>query len=520
MKVAGRERRLGRRPRRDARPEGGRRARHHRPRLPGLPDRRELHRAPAGAHRRDVRRVHPDPAASRRERPSRRRCRSSRSGRRAPGSTTFRSRTPRARSASTSSATSTGCPTPSGCRSSSTSSAPDWPATARRSSRSWSAPNPTLAALDRVLAILASENHTLARLATESDIAVAPLAATRRQIADFIAQANVVATVSAQHRVALGQVLQQAARVPRRADADAARARDAVGHGQPGARQPRRRGAGRQHGDAEPRAVLATGRRRTSSASDRRRSPASRRSRRPSRSSRSSARSARPRSRSRRTPRRSCRACRSRAGCRTSSSSSSARRWRATATTRSAISCASYLRSPTRASSTRSPPRPGLHANFPRLDRQHGVDGARRARRVAARVIAAADGAGRRVAASGASPSSGTDEHPARLPARELTMSTTLPPPAPRVRPAGARRRRPTAAARAAAAAARVAAGASVARGGRAFALVVLDRRLSRAQLEQRADLSPPVHRRESARQGRPGPGRRRPGRERSPTSR
>ncbi len=67
--------------------------------------------------------------------------------------------------------------------------------------------DPTLAALDRVLAILASENHTLAQLATESDIAVAPLAATRHQIADFIANSNTVATVQAQHRAALGQVL-------------------------------------------------------------------------------------------------------------------------------------------------------------------------------------------------------------------------------------------------------------------------------------------------------------------------
>ncbi len=67
--------------------------------------------------------------------------------------------------------------------------------------------NPTLAALDRVLAILASENHTLAALATESDAVIAPLAASRAQVADFIAQSNTVATEQAQHRVALGQVL-------------------------------------------------------------------------------------------------------------------------------------------------------------------------------------------------------------------------------------------------------------------------------------------------------------------------
>ncbi len=67
--------------------------------------------------------------------------------------------------------------------------------------------NPTLAALDRVLAILASENHTLASLATDSDAVVAPLAASRAQVADFIAQSNTVATEQAQHRAALGQVL-------------------------------------------------------------------------------------------------------------------------------------------------------------------------------------------------------------------------------------------------------------------------------------------------------------------------
>lgn len=67
--------------------------------------------------------------------------------------------------------------------------------------------DPTLAAFDRVLAILAAQNHTLASLATESDTVIAPLAANREQVADFIAQSNTVATVTAQHRVALDATL-------------------------------------------------------------------------------------------------------------------------------------------------------------------------------------------------------------------------------------------------------------------------------------------------------------------------
>ncbi len=67
--------------------------------------------------------------------------------------------------------------------------------------------DPTLSALDRVLALLASENGTLAQLASASDAAVAPLAAERTQVADWISQTNKVATVSAQRRAALAQTL-------------------------------------------------------------------------------------------------------------------------------------------------------------------------------------------------------------------------------------------------------------------------------------------------------------------------
>jgi virulence factor Mce-like protein len=50
--------------------------------------------------------------------------------------------------------------------------------------------NPALRDTDKVLAILASQNHTLADLAKSSDQALAPLAAKREQFADFFAQAN------------------------------------------------------------------------------------------------------------------------------------------------------------------------------------------------------------------------------------------------------------------------------------------------------------------------------------------
>ena len=50
--------------------------------------------------------------------------------------------------------------------------------------------NPALRDTDRVLAILAGQNKTLANLASESDQVLAPLAARRAQVADFIVQAN------------------------------------------------------------------------------------------------------------------------------------------------------------------------------------------------------------------------------------------------------------------------------------------------------------------------------------------
>ncbi len=63
--------------------------------------------------------------------------------------------------------------------------------------------NPALQELDRVLAILAGENHVLAKLAVDSDRALAPFAAVRNRVADFIVQGNTVAQATARHRGAL-----------------------------------------------------------------------------------------------------------------------------------------------------------------------------------------------------------------------------------------------------------------------------------------------------------------------------
>jgi ABC-type transporter Mla subunit MlaD len=59
--------------------------------------------------------------------------------------------------------------------------------------------NPALQELDRVVAILAGENHVLAKLAVDSDTVLAPLAAVRNRVADYIAQSNTVAQATARH---------------------------------------------------------------------------------------------------------------------------------------------------------------------------------------------------------------------------------------------------------------------------------------------------------------------------------
>lgn len=67
--------------------------------------------------------------------------------------------------------------------------------------------NPALQELEAVLAILASENHVLTHLAVESDRALAPLAADRGKLADFITQSNTLAQATARHAGALAENL-------------------------------------------------------------------------------------------------------------------------------------------------------------------------------------------------------------------------------------------------------------------------------------------------------------------------
>lgn len=57
--------------------------------------------------------------------------------------------------------------------------------------------DPALAYTDRVLKILASQNRVLARLATDSNTVLRPLAALRRQLAGFVVQANTTSVASA-----------------------------------------------------------------------------------------------------------------------------------------------------------------------------------------------------------------------------------------------------------------------------------------------------------------------------------
>lgn len=57
--------------------------------------------------------------------------------------------------------------------------------------------NPALGQTDQVLKILARQNRVLARLATESDAVLGPLARAKRQLADFVVQANTTSQASA-----------------------------------------------------------------------------------------------------------------------------------------------------------------------------------------------------------------------------------------------------------------------------------------------------------------------------------
>jgi phospholipid/cholesterol/gamma-HCH transport system substrate-binding protein len=63
--------------------------------------------------------------------------------------------------------------------------------------------DPALREVDRVLAILASQNKTLTRLATDSDRVIAPLSRDRRSVTRFIARSGDVAAATAERRDAL-----------------------------------------------------------------------------------------------------------------------------------------------------------------------------------------------------------------------------------------------------------------------------------------------------------------------------
>ncbi|HXD54340.1 MAG TPA: MlaD family protein [Solirubrobacteraceae bacterium] len=67
--------------------------------------------------------------------------------------------------------------------------------------------NPALRELDKVLAILASENQVLTKLADDSDKALAPFARVRERFADFLVQSNKISQATAAHRGALAQNL-------------------------------------------------------------------------------------------------------------------------------------------------------------------------------------------------------------------------------------------------------------------------------------------------------------------------
>jgi len=67
--------------------------------------------------------------------------------------------------------------------------------------------NPALQELDKVLKILAGENHVLAKLAVDSDKALAPFAKVRGRVADFVEQANKVSQAGAATRGSLARNL-------------------------------------------------------------------------------------------------------------------------------------------------------------------------------------------------------------------------------------------------------------------------------------------------------------------------
>jgi phospholipid/cholesterol/gamma-HCH transport system substrate-binding protein len=68
--------------------------------------------------------------------------------------------------------------------------------------------NPALGQTDKVLKILAHQNKVLARLATDSDAVLAPLARAKRQLADFVVQANTTSVASASRAADISRSIQ------------------------------------------------------------------------------------------------------------------------------------------------------------------------------------------------------------------------------------------------------------------------------------------------------------------------
>jgi ABC-type transporter Mla subunit MlaD len=68
--------------------------------------------------------------------------------------------------------------------------------------------NPALGYTDQVLQILARQNRALAQLATDSDIVLGPLARARRQLSDFIVQANTTSVASAARAADISRTFQ------------------------------------------------------------------------------------------------------------------------------------------------------------------------------------------------------------------------------------------------------------------------------------------------------------------------
>jgi phospholipid/cholesterol/gamma-HCH transport system substrate-binding protein len=69
--------------------------------------------------------------------------------------------------------------------------------------------NPALRELEKVIGILAAENHVLGNLAEEGDRALVPIARERKQFQEFFAQGNTIAEASVRHGAALATNLHE-----------------------------------------------------------------------------------------------------------------------------------------------------------------------------------------------------------------------------------------------------------------------------------------------------------------------